>query len=247
MKYILALLFCTSVLFGGTIKIAVAANVSYAIEDLKKAFHERFPDIKVETVLGSSGKLTAQIQNGAPYDLFMSANMKYPQALYASGAAVTIPLVYAQGALALVTTGKTDLSKGLDVLKEERIKRIAVANPKTAPYGVAAKAALEKAGLYDTLKPKFVYGESISQTMTYALRAADVGIVAKSALYSPKLAHLQKGKQWVSVDTKYYRPIDQGIVILKQGENSVETAAFYAFIFSKKAEEIFKAYGYMVP
>ena len=232
---------------AGEIRVAVAANVSYAIGDLIKTFNTFYPDTKVQVQLGSSGKLTAQIKNGAPYDLFMSANMKYPNALYYDGIAVTRPLVYAQGSLAFFSSKPRDFTKGVTLLEESSIKRIAIANSKTAPYGKAAVEALTNAGIYEKIKNKLIYGESISQTVTYATTATDLGLIAKSSLFSPYMAQYSEGKNWQSVDPKLYTPINQGIVILKKGEANAEVAAFYAFIFSHKAEEVFKKFGYLIP
>jgi molybdate transport system substrate-binding protein len=236
----------SSIIFAGEIKVAISANVSYAIEDLKKEFNKIYPDIKVQVILGSTGKLTAQIKHGAPYQLFMGANMDYPQSLYDEGFAVTRPMVYAKGSLAYLSIPKRDFSNVIELLKSDNIKKIAVANPKTAPYGIATKEALKNAKIYDEIKNKFVYGESISQTVTYATRATDIGIIAKSSLFSPQMSHFKKGENWDSLDSKLYTPISQGIVILKTGEKSIEVSAFYAFIFSKKAKKIFEDFGYIV-
>ncbi len=237
------------VLMGSTlcaekINIAVAANVSYAIEDIKKAFSKEHPDIQVNVILGGSGKLTAQIKHGAPYGLFMSANMIYPQALYDEKIAITKPVVYAQGALVYLSVRPQDLSQGAVVLESEKIQRIAIANPKTAPYGVAAVEALKNAKVYEKVRSKFVYGESIAQTVAYAVTAADIGIIAKSALYSKTMASYKEGVNWVSVDPTLYKPINQGIVLINT-EGAYRT--FYDFILSKKVAEIFKKYGYMLP
>ena len=244
-------IFTVSLLFLATfsaadVTIAVAANVSYAIEALKKEFNVAHPKIKVEVVLGSSGKLTAQIKHGAPYDLFMSANMKYPDALYAEKMAVTKPVVYAQGALAMLSVNEQNYCAELYVLTLPEIEKIAIANPKTAPYGVAAKEALENAKLYKRLEKKFVFGESISQTVTYATTAADIGIIAKSSLYSPQMAHFKEAIHWSDVDEALYTPIDQGMVILKEGEGNPEVKAFYDFILSDKAKFVLKKFGYKV-
>ena len=230
-----------------SIKVAVSANVSYAINDLKKEFNKLYPNIKVQVILGSTGKLTAQIKHNAPYHIFMGANMLYPETLYKEGFAVTRPLVYAQGSLAYLSTEKRDFTKGMEILKSDEIKKIAIANPKTAPYGIATAEALKNAKIYDEIKSKFVFGESISQTVTYAVKATDIGFIAKSSLFAPQMVHFKKGENWVELDPKLYTPISQGIVLLKKGENSVEASAFYAFIFSKKAEEIFKKFGYTIP
>jgi len=231
-------------IFAGEIIVAVSANVSYAIEELKDEFSKIYPNIKVKTILGGSGKLTAQIENGAPFEIFMSANMAYPNRLYEKGFATTKPLVYAKGSLALFSVKQRDFSKGLSLLEEKDIKRVAIANPKTAPYGVASIEALKNAKIYDKIKSKIVYGENISATFNYALKATDIGIVAKSLLYSPKLKNFKEGENWISIDKSLYTPIKQGIVVLKKGEKNSDVALFFEFIFSKKAQDIFKKYGY---
>ncbi len=246
--WILTLLFFAHVnIHAGYINIAVAANVSYVIDALKKEFYLLHPNIKVKVVLGSSGKLTAQVKHGAPYGLFMSANMLYPNTLYQEGLAVTKPRVYAKGALAYLSSKKQDFSQGMKLTLKSSIKKIAVANPKTAPYGIATKEALENAGVYEQIKHKFVYGESISQTVSYAVMATDFGFIAKSSLYSPKMKRFKEGEHWFSVDTKLYTPIDQGIVILKGAKDDVEVKAFYDFMFSAKAQDILRNFGYTLP
>ena len=246
LKLLFIILFSTYSM-AGTIQIAVAANVSYAIDDLKKEFNKLYPDTKVKVTLGSSGKLTAQIKNGAPYQLFMSANMKYPNTLYKNKTAVTKPIIYAQGAIALLSNKAQDFTKGIKLLKDKKISKIAVANPKTAPYGKAAVEAMKNAGVYNDAKQKFVYAESISQTVSYTVTATDMGVIAKSSLYSPKMAEFKKGINWGEVDPKLYAPIDQGIVILKEGEKNAGVEVFYNFILSKKAKKIFEDFGYTVP
>ena len=242
-----AFFYAVSSLFAGEINIAVAANVSYAIEPLVEMFQETNPETKVNVILGSSGKLFAQLSHGAPYDLFMSANMKYPNRLYSEHLTTDKPLIYAQGSLAMLSSKVRNFDVGLKLLTQENIKKIAVANPKTAPYGVATQEALEHANLYDVLKKKFVYGESISQTVIYATSAADIGIVAKSSFYAPQMASYKKGSQWIDIDERLYTPIDQGMVLLKNTTKHDETQAFYAFMQSPKAKEILVFFGYKVP
>ncbi|MCO4844522.1 MAG: molybdate ABC transporter substrate-binding protein [Sulfurovum sp.] len=242
----LSILLGLSTVSAGEITIAVSANVNYAIEALKKEFNVLYPETKVQVILGSSGKLTAQIKHGAPYDLFMSANMKYPEALYNEEIAVTQPVVYAQGALALLSQKERNYDANMTVLRSNDIHKIAIANPQTAPYGVAAAEALKNAGVYDELKEKFVYGESISQTVIYATSAADIGIIAKSSLFSPQMAHFKEGINWSDINGTLYTPIDQGMVILKKAEGNVEVKAFYDFMLSSKAKEVLKNFGYKV-
>ena len=246
LKILLFVLFSTFTM-AQSIKIAVSANVSYAIDELRKEFNKLYPDIKVEVILGSTGKLTAQIKHGAPYQMLMGANMMYPETLYKENFAITRPLVYAKGSLAYFSKEKRDFTQIIKMLQGNTVKRVAVANPKTAPYGIATKEALSNAKIYDKIKKKFVYGESISQTITYAVRATDLGIIAKSALFSSKMKSYKEGINWSDVDPKLYTPISQGIVILNKGEGSKEVASFYAFILSKKAQKIFKNFGYQTP
>lgn len=241
------LLLLSTYSMAGTVKIAVAANVSYAMEVLKKEFNTLYPDTQVQVTLGSSGKLTAQIKNGAPYQLFMSADMGYPEALDKDGLAITKPLVYAQGSLAYLSNKKQDFTTGMALLKSNKIAKIAIANPKTAPYGEAAVEAMKNAGVYEGIKEKLVFAESISQTVSYAVTATDIGFIAKSSLYSPQMSHFKEGIHWADVDSKLYTPINQGIVILKQGQKNEEVKAFYDFILSKKAQKIFRDFGYLLP
>ncbi len=237
----------STILFSKTITVAVAANVSYAIAKIIKEFNKQYPNIKVRVILGGSGKLTAQIKHNAPYDIFMSANMKYPQALYKDSIALTKPVIYAQGSLAYFSNKPRDFSLKMKLLEEKNIKRIAIANPKTAPYGKATVEALKNAHIYNDIKNKFIYGESISQTVMYAKTAADIGFIAKSALYSPKMSMYKENINYIDVDTKLYTPINQGIVILKNSNNSDEVKAFYNFILNNKTKNILKDFGYLIP
>ena len=246
-KLLIAFLFSLVIIQAGEITIAVAANVSYAIDALKQSFNKTHPTIKVNVILGSSGKLTAQITHGAPYMLFMSADMKFPNRLYDENLTVTKPVIYAQGALAILSQKERNYCAEIFVLKDPDIHRIAIANPRTAPYGIAAAEALTKANLYKNLKKKFVFGESISQTVSYATTAADIGIIAKSSLYSPHMSHYKEAIHWSEVDETLYTPINQGMVILNKGKNNAEVKAFYDFMLGAKAKVVLEDYGYKVP
>lgn len=187
------------------------------------------------------------MKNGAPFDLFFSADMKFPEALYAEKLAVTKPVVYASGALAMMSVKGLDLSKGLSILTDAKVGKVAIANPKTAPYGTATVEAFKNAKVYDAIESKLVFGESISQTVQFATTAADVGFVNKSAFYSDKMKAYKEGKEWVSVDPKLYTPIAQGVVVLKQAQNNAEAKAFYDFVLTNaKAKAILKDFGYIV-
>jgi|SRR5574344_959600 molybdate transport system substrate-binding protein len=245
-KIILSLVLLYLNIFAGTINVAVAANVSYAINDLIKEFNKTNPDTKVEIVLGSSGKFTTQIQNGGPFDIFMSADMKFPQTLEKENLTATKPVIYAQGSLAMLSAKSFDFSKGINLVTDSNINKIAIANPKTAPYGTAAQEALKNLNILDEVESKFVYAESISQAVTYTITAADIGFIAKSSLYDENMKQYKENINWVSIDPKLYTPIDQGIVLLKRAENNTEAKAFYDFILSDNAKDIFKKFGYLI-
>ncbi len=247
MKIYLGMLFLTLFLSAGEIKVAAAANVGAVLKELINEFNSIYPNVKVNTNIASSGKLTALISQGAPYDIFMSADMKYPKIVYEKGFAFTRALVYARGSLVYFSLKKRDFSKKAALLEDGAIEQIAVANPKTAPYGKAAKEALENIGIYEKVKKKFIYGESISQTLTYAFHGADIAIVAKSSLFSPGMKKFKEHINWQSVDPSRYLPLNQGVVILKNGAKKREAAAFFAFIFSKEAKKIFENFGYEIP
>ncbi|MDD2886416.1 MAG: molybdate ABC transporter substrate-binding protein [Aliarcobacter sp.] len=254
-KIILGFMVLCSSIFAGEITVAAAANVTYAMGELVKEFNKTNPDTKVQVTLSSSGKLVSQIENGAPFDIFMSADMKFPQALFDKKLTSTAPVIYAQGALAMLSSKELDYSKGINVLKDSSITKIAIANPKTAPYGAAAVEAIKNAKIVGA-ESKFVYAESISQAVTYATTATDIGFIAKSSLYEDKMSKYKENKNWLTVDPKLYTSIDQGIVIIDHSNNLVglindkvkkdEVKAFYDFILSPRAKKIFEDYGYLV-
>ncbi len=254
-KIILGFMVLCSSIFAGEITVAAAANVTYAMNELVKEFNKTNPETKVQVTLSSSGKLVSQIENGAPFDIFMSADMKFPQALFDKKLTSTAPVIYAQGALAMLSSKELDYSKGINVLNDSSITKIAIANPKTAPYGAAAVEAIKNAKIVGA-ESKFVYAESISQAVTYATTATDIGFIAKSSLYEDKMSKYKENKNWLTVDPKLYTSIDQGIVIIDHSNNLVglindkvkkeEVKAFYDFILSPRAKKIFEDYGYLV-
>ena len=177
---------------AGEINVFAAANVTYAFDELKAEFAKSNPDTKVTVTLGASGALSTQIKNGAPADVFMAANMKFVQDLYDTKFAVTKPVVYAQGALALFTIRDIDLAKGINAV--EGLKAIAIANPETAPYGKASIEALKKASIYDKVEKNIILAKSIGEALSQALSAADVGFIAASAMYDKKWPSTKRAK-----------------------------------------------------
>jgi molybdate transport system substrate-binding protein len=241
----LALLQAPLTASAGSLTVAVAANVKYAFDELAMEFTKQ-TGVKVRNVVASSGKLTAQIKSGAPYDVFLSADMDYPAILYKDGQATTSPKVYANGILVLWTAKDVDL-KDVTSLLNTSIKKVAIANPKLAPYGREAINAMDFYNVRTTVEPKLVFGESISQVNQYIdSKSVDVGFTAKAVVLS---AGLQGRGKWVEVPHESYQPIAQGIVMLKYGsENNGDAARkFYDFVFSSNAQAIFTKYGYKLP
>jgi molybdate transport system substrate-binding protein len=226
--------------------VAVAANVKFVFDELKAEF-KKSSGIEVNGVFASSGKINAQIKSGAPYDVFMSADMEFPQALHREGYAVDAPRVYARGVLVLWTLQPLDLKQGLAVLTNPAVKKVAMANPRLAPYGLEAMHALEYFKLRASVEPKLIYGESISQVNQYIdIQAVEIGFTAKSVVLAPQM---QGRGKWIEVPRESYQPIEQGIVLLKHGNETNAPAArqFMDFMASAKARGILEKFGYLLP
>lgn len=225
------------------ITIAVAANMQFAMDELMVAF-EKATGIRSEQVVSSSGKLTAQIMEGAPFDVLVSADMKYPAELYKVEMGISTPKVYAYGKLVLWSMAD-DIEPSLQKLSDPSVRHIAVANPKTAPYGAAAIEVLDSLGLLEKLGPKLVFGESIAQTNQFIVsRSTELGFTAMSVVLSPEM----KGKgKWVAIDESMYSPIAQGAVAIKSNSNrEVAANKFCDFLASSAAQDILVRYGYSV-
>jgi molybdate transport system substrate-binding protein len=229
--------------------VAAAANLSSVADGLKAAFVAENPTIDVDFVFGASGALTTQIQNGAPFHVFMAADTGFPEKIFAAGLATGRPKIYARGKLALFSLRPRDFSSGLALLTRDDVERIAIANSETAPYGKASVQALTAAGLWDTVKGKVVTAQNIAQTVQYSLTAADLGFINKSALYTKDLAAYadKEGINWIEVDPTAHEPINQAFVVLKSAADDSSAAAFAEFLDSKSARDIFLAAGYDVP
>jgi molybdate transport system substrate-binding protein len=230
-----------------TLRVAAAADLQFAMKDLAGQF-EKQSGTEVAVSYGSSGNFRAQIENGAPFDLLFSADAQYPQQLVAAGVADAGSLiVYAQGHLVLWARAEEKLeiaTKGFEVLEDPRVAKIAIANPEHAPYGRAAVAALQKAGLYDSVKGKLVYGENISQAAQFAQSgSAQVGIIALSLTFAESL---KRGEQW-KIPPEMYPPIQQQAVIVSASANKQKAREFLLFVGSKTGRKILSSYGLTPP
>ncbi len=229
------------------ITVAAAADLQFVMQDVGVRFQSETGK-SVKMIYGSSGNFTQQLQNGAPFDMFFSANLDYPKQLDAAG--LTEPGTFYQYAIGKIVVwvpndSKLDLSSGLKALLDPSIKKIAIANPQHAPYGKAAVAALQKENLYDQVKDKFVLGENISQTASFvASGSADVGMIALSLALSPNMK--DKGR-YAEVPGDDYPAIEQACVIIRSSKNKDVARQFLKFIQSPPIKELFKKYGFAIP
>lgn len=229
--------------FAQSLKVAAAANLQSIIEVLQKDFKQK-TGITIDPIIGSSGKLVAQIRNGAPFDVFLSADMSFPETLFKEGFSPKAPVVYAYGSLIICSNQNLGFENWARALLTARIKKVAIANPAIAPYGLAAQEVLQHKGIITDMKNKLVYGESISQVNTYITTGVvEVGFTTQSLVKDPA----NKTKlYWKLIDPKTYAPIKQGMVILKHAGDNPDAEKFYQYILSPAAKRIFETYGYRV-
>ena len=230
------------------ILIAAAANLNPAMGDICKGFEKRYPTIDTEISYGSSGNFFAQIKQGAPFDIFFSADTTYPARLEEEGLAVKGgSTIYAFGNIVLWIPKKSAFNprKGLHLVLDPKVKKLAIANQRLAPYGMAAEEALRHYGLWDKVQDKLVFGESISQTAQFVQSgAADVGIIALSQAISPKMEN--EGDYWV-IPAEAYNKLGQAYVVLQRGKEKPGVKKFLEFVQGKKGKKIFSKYGYLLP
>jgi molybdate transport system substrate-binding protein len=229
------------------IVVAAASDLQAVFPELRSRF-ERETGIGVRVSFGSSGNFFAQIQNGAPYDLFLSADVDYPRRLGDSGHAEEESLyLYATGKLVLWTRKDSgiDIQRGLAVLNDARVRRIAIANPEYAPYGRAAVAALRSEQLYEALREKIVMGENLAQTAQLADSGnADVAVLGSAIAISPTLG---ASGTYVEIPAATYAPIEQAAIVVSASRNKDAARRFLEYIKSPDAKVLFEKYGFMVP
>jgi molybdate transport system substrate-binding protein len=230
------------------VRVAAAADLKFAMQDVATQF-EKQTGTKVDVTYGSSGNFFSQLQNGAPFDVFFSADIDYPRKLASAGLAEPGTLYqYALGRIAIWTPadGRVDVVRleWKAVLLDPSVQKISIANPEHAPYGRAAVAALQKAGIYEQVKAKLVYGENISQAAQFVQSGnAQAGIVAMSLAVSPGM---KDGKRW-EIPADKYPPIEQAAVILRNAANKDGAHAFLAFVKSKAGRATLAKYGFTFP
>jgi molybdate transport system substrate-binding protein len=229
---------------GQEIRIAAAADLKFAMGELTESFEKR-TGTKVSVTYGSSGNFFSQLQNGAPFDLFFSADIEYPKKLEASGLAEPGTLhPYAVGRIVIwmPPESSVELSKlGWNALLDASVQKIAIANPEHAPYGRAAVAAMQNAGVYEQLKSKLVYGENITQAAQFVQSGnAQAGIIAMSLAVSPGM---KNGKSW-EIPADMHPAIEQGAIILKSARNKAAAQAFLDSVKSGEGIAVLAKYGF---
>jgi molybdate transport system substrate-binding protein len=242
-----------TVIFAGShapapaVKVAAAADLKFAMAELASQF-EKQSGAKLDITYGSSGNFLTQIENGAPFDLFFSADSEYPKKLEAAGLAEPGTLrEYAVGHLVIWTPNDSGINAAKDGWKsllDQRVKKIAIANPEHAPYGRAAVAAMKKAGIYQQVKNKLVYGENISQAAEFVQSGnAQAGIVALSLAVSPAM---KNGNKW-EIPANTYPPIKQAVVLLEASNNKDAARGFLEFVSGPQGRQILERFGFTVP
>jgi molybdate transport system substrate-binding protein len=228
------------------IAIAAASDLQFALPEITARFQKETGYI-VGLTFGSSGNFYSQLRNGAPFDLFFSADLAYPEKLDAAGLVEPGTLYrYATGRIVLWVRNESpiDISRGMIVLTEPGVQRIAIANPQHAPYGRAAAAALRHEGVYERVRDKLVRGENISQTAQFVESAnADIGILALSLAQAPALK--TKGR-YFEIPESFYPPIEQGVILLKSSHEKTAARRFLDLIRKPEIVKLLRSYGFSV-
>lgn len=241
----LAFLLVATPLQAGQIHIAAAADLRFAMDEIVALFTKSHPGNRIEVSYGSSGKFFAQIRNGAPFDLFFSADSELPEKLVQEGLAISEVEPYALGRIVLWRPGSDARPLTLANLPREEYRRIAIANPKHAPYGMRAVEALKAAQVWDAVESRLVFGENIAQTAQFVQTGnADIGIIALSLALAPAFAG--KGS-YTLIPADLHQPLRQGFVILKHGEDKALAKAFAAYFGNPEVRQIMSRYGFSLP
>ncbi len=245
------LIICIQIIASEYGTILASANLEYVFPEMIKKFYKKYPDASIHVQYGASGSLAKDIENGNNYDLFLSANMGYPQAVYKNGAAIKEAKVYAKGKLILflpkgILKDRVE-NRGLKILEESYIKHIVIANKEETPYGKATIDALKNSNMYSKLKNKIVYTSDTGLVIDSVLWRNNVGFLPKSALHMLPKGHITKGEDWIEIDKKLYNPIIQGYVVSKSGIKNKNAMLFLNFLTSKSGKQIFRKYGYDTP
>lgn len=239
------LLLSTAVVHAEKITVAAAADLKFAMDEIVTSFNKSHPKDQVEVIYGSSGKFFTQVQQGAPYDMYFSADINYPRQLAKKGLAASEVIPYAFGRIVLWSNSRDAAKITLENLTDAKISKIAIANPKHAPYGKRAEEALKALKLWEKVQPKLVFGENIAHTAQFVETGnAQVGIIALALALNPTLS--KKGGYYLIPDN-LHQPLEQGYIITKRGAGKPLAQLFADYMTSKETRRIMTKYGFVLP
>jgi molybdate transport system substrate-binding protein len=229
-----------------SLTIAAAADLRFALDEVLKPFRAAHPGVRIDVIYGSSGKLATQIRNGAPFDVFLSADRAFADALHQEGLSTGAPRLYAVGHLvawsADAELGRQSLAM---LVRDARVKRFAIANPEHAPYGMRAMEALRSQGLQDAVMPKLVLGDNIAQAAQFIeTGAAQAGLIALSLVLSPAL---QGRGAYTRVPEAWHSPLEQAFVLTRRAKDNPLAHAFASYLDSPAARTTLRRYGFALP
>ncbi|MDH4215418.1 MAG: molybdate ABC transporter substrate-binding protein [Gallionella sp.] len=238
---------------GEKITIAAAADLKFALDEIVMLFGKAHPNDRVETIYGSSGKFQTQIRQGAPFDLYFSADIAYSRKLEEEGFAASEVQPYAVGRIVLWSPSRDAGKMTLADLADPAIRKIAIANPKHAPYGKRAEEALKAAGMWEKVEGKLVYGENVAQAAQFVQTgSAQAGIIALSLALSPEMAKhacpaSNQGCGYALIPDKLHHPLEQGFIVTKRAAANPLALAFARFMAGKEARATMMRYGFVLP
>jgi molybdate transport system substrate-binding protein len=240
-----ALAFGSGIAMAETITIVAASSIKFAMTDIVNKFNAEHRNDEIKTIYGASGKFAAQIQNGAPFDIFFAADTNFPQMLKKERLTSTDPVVYAVGRL-VIWSSTTDATKlTLQKLSESTIRKLAIANPEHAPYGMRAKEAMKSARVWEKIQSKLVFGENVEHTaQMVSTGAADAGLIPLSLALNPAMV---KQGGYSLIDDGLHEPLAQAFVITKRAKDSALARRFAAYFQAPESRKIIESYGFVVP
>ncbi|RFC33936.1 MAG: molybdate transport system substrate-binding protein, partial [Candidatus Nitrotoga sp. SPKER] len=234
----------SSIATAETITIVAASSIKFAMTNIVDKFNAEHRNDEVKTIYGASGKFTSQIQNGAPFDMFFAADTNFPQILKKEGLTSSDPVIYAIGRL-VIWSSTTDATKlTLQKLSDSTIRKLAIANPELAPYGMRAKEAMKAAGVWEKIQDKLVFGENVEHTaQMVSTGAADAGLIPLSLALNPAMV---KQGGYSLIDDSLHDPLAQAFVITKRAKDSTLARRFAAYFQTSEAHKIMERYGFVL-
>lgn len=229
-----------------SLNIAAAADLKFVMNRIVESFRSKNPDAAINVTYGSSGNFYTQIKQGAPFDLYFSADIAFPRRLAAEGLASSTPELYARGRIVLWTRNDAGLDpqRGLELLLDPTVRTVAIANPEHAPYGARARECLISKGLWEKVQSKLVFGENIAQTAQFIQTGnAAIGIIALSLVKAPSLSE----GQYLLLPESCHQPLDQGYIVTSRAAANPLAKKFAAFISSPGPRAIMETYGFVLP